>query len=69
LNQEVRDLESKIKAGAEATTSADLLKALCLLVKVCRDIRTNQTTIMKAQGVKLLEPEERTVEGAVKNPE
>lgn len=55
LNQEVRDLETKIKAGK--AESVDVVKALCLLVKVVRDIRTNQTTIMKAQGVKLIEPD------------
>lgn len=53
LNQEIKTLEDKVKSGK--VESADVLKALCLLVKVVRDIRTNQTTTMKAQGVKLIE--------------
>ena len=53
LNGELKILEDKIKA--ETVSSADVVKALCLLVKVVRDIRTNQTTTMRAQGVKLIE--------------
>jgi len=53
LNSEIKTLEDKIKAGKVEST--DVVKALCLLVKVVRDIRTNQTTTMKAQGVKLIE--------------
>ena len=60
LNKEVRDLETKIQAGK--VELADVVKALCLLVKVARDIRTNQTTIMKAQNIALIEPDEHPTE-------
>lgn len=53
LNEELDKLE---KIGM-AASEVDILKALCLLTKVCRDIRTNQTTLMKSQGVKLIEAE------------
>jgi len=64
LNTEVRTLETKIKEGKVET--ADVVKALCLLVKVVRDIRTNQTTIMKFQKIPLIEPDEHTEGGAKK---
>ena len=56
LNQEVRDLDEKYKTGVAGIP--ELVKAVCLLVKVVRDVRTNQTLIMKASGIKLIEGEE-----------
>lgn len=55
LNLEIEKLEKNI--ADNAVSSSDVVKALCLLVKVARDIRTNQTTIMKAQNIKLIEVE------------
>ena len=56
LNQEVRNLDEKYKLGTAGIP--ELVKAVCLLVKVVRDVRTNQTLIMRAQGIKLIEGEE-----------
>ena len=55
LNLEINALSEKIEKGD--VSNVDVVKAVCLLVKVARDIRTNQTTIMRAQGVKLIEPQ------------
>jgi hypothetical protein len=55
LNEEIKKLEDNIGKGV--TSSSDVVKALCLIAKVVRDIRTNQTTIMKSQGIKLIEQE------------
>lgn len=66
LNSEVKVLEEKIKAGK--VELVDVVKALCLLVKVGRDIRTNQTTVMKFNKIPLIEPDEHT-EGGTKKPQ
>jgi len=56
LNQDIRELEEKIK---KATASdSDVVKAVLLLVKLVRDVRTNQTRIMKSQGVELKKPDD-----------
>ena len=55
LNEEIEKLE---KLGG-AVGEMEIVKALCLIAKVLRDIRTNQTTIMKSQGVKLIESERK----------
>ena len=57
LNEEIDKLVKKAKI--DAVSSSDVVKALCLIAKVVRDIRTNQTTIMKSQGVKLIEAERK----------
>ena len=55
INKELRDLTkiaSDVKAD-EKTLLRAVLKSNTLLIKVARDIRTNQVEIMKSQGVEL----------------
>ena len=47
LNQEIKVLEGKVKDGG--VTNSDVLKGICLLIKVGRDIRTNQVTALVKQ--------------------
>jgi len=47
LNEEIDVLEKKVKEGK--VSDADVLKALCLLLKVLRDVKTNQVTAMKKE--------------------
>ncbi len=56
VNVEVNALEDKVK-GKKAEL-ADVLKGICLAIKLLRDIRTNQVTDLKARGVPLISPEE-----------
>jgi len=58
LNTEIKTLEARIKEGTSST--GDVVKTLCLLVKVLRDVRTNQTVIMKAQNIALSSSTEYT---------
>ena len=51
LSGEVRKLEEKISKGE--VSSADVVKALVLLIKVVKDVRTNQVTTMKHNKVPL----------------
>ena len=57
VNKEIRILEDLIKPKENDTPEVSIrraeLKAITLAVKLLRDIRTNQTTIMKAQNVEL----------------
>jgi len=59
LNSELKIIDNAIKEGKsdEKTLLTHILKALCLLNKLVRDVKTNQVTSMEAQGIKLLEPE------------
>jgi hypothetical protein len=55
INKELRDL-TKIASDDKAdekTISKGILKGITLLIKVARDIRTNQVEIMKKDGVEL----------------
>jgi len=60
LNAEINTLEENIKTGT--VSSADVLKALCLIAKVLRDMKQNQVTDMKSRGVALTEGEPRKKE-------
>ena len=53
LNKEIKVLEDK----GEKATIADVVKALCLLAKVVRDIKTNQVLGLRKAGVELIQPE------------
>ena len=56
VNLELDKLESlKVKA-IDTDINKGILKALCLLIKIVRDIRTNQVTQMKEVGIKLVKP-------------
>jgi len=52
LNKELRDLEVKVKEGKVSET--DIVKAIVLVAKVVRDVRTNQVTTMRNSGVELI---------------
>ena len=47
LNQELAILDEKVKKGE--VTNADVVKAITLLIKVARDVRTNQVTALVQQ--------------------
>lgn len=64
LNQDIKELEEKIKKGT--ASNSDLVKAVLLVAKLVRDVRTNQTRIMKAQGVELIKPDDNRVEDVEK---
>lgn len=56
------DREKRVVKDVEVTEKGllkGILKALILVAKLVVDIRTNQTTIMKAQGIALVEPRQR----------
>ena len=81
LNKELRKNEKIIKKIAKLieekpdkySEEAQLLlacaKSLDLLCKLLRDVKTNQVTIMEAQGVKLIEPEEKEAPKTEVKPE
>jgi len=58
LNKEVKALEDKVTAGK--CEVVDVVKALCLLVKAVRDIRTNQVLGLRKAGVELIKPDTDT---------
>ena len=43
----------KKRYDTDTSTTSDVVKALCLIAKMLRDVRMNQVTIMEAQGVEL----------------
>lgn len=47
LNQELAILDEKVKKGE--VSNADIVKAITLLIKVARDVRTNQVTALVKQ--------------------
>ena len=47
LNQELAILDEKVKKGE--VSNADIVKAITLLIKVARDVRTNQVTALVQQ--------------------
>jgi len=59
VNVEVNALEDKVKS--KVVELADVLKGICLAIKLLRDIRTNQVTDLKARNIALISPDE--VEG------
>ena len=46
LNEELKALDDKAKAGKDVSF-ADVLKAVVLVAKVLRDVRSNQVTVMR----------------------
>lgn len=56
LNKEIKTLEDK----GEKASLADVVKAICLVAKVVRDIKTNQVLGLKKAGVELIKPGEET---------
>jgi len=57
FNQEVNALNDKVKKTPDAVTNADAVKAILLVGKLLRDVRTNQVLALKDKGVKLVESE------------
>lgn len=53
LHKELKILEDK----GEKATLADVVKVLCLISKMLRDVRSNQVLGMKKAGVKLIQPD------------
>lgn len=47
LNQELKTLDEKVKKNE--VSNGDVVKAITLLIKVARDIRTNQVTALVKQ--------------------
>lgn len=54
LNLEIKILEDKVKE--DKVSDADIVKALCLIAKVLRDVRTNQVLGLRKAGVTLITP-------------
>ena len=68
LNKEIKILEltaSEKGSNNEAILAKALLKCGCLVLKVMRDMKTNQTSIMKKMGVEMIKPVVR--DGVVKD--
>jgi len=60
LALEISSLEKVMKDNQDKDPiGAALLKALVLQLKLLRNIRSNQTTQMKAQGINLIQPTTR----------
>jgi len=55
FNKEVNTLNDKVKNTPDKVTNADVVKAILLVGKLLRDIRTNQVLALKANNVKLVE--------------
>ena len=56
LNSELNTLETKVKEGSVSST--DVVKALCLIAKVLRDIKANTVTMMNHYKIPLVERRE-----------
>ncbi len=56
VNEELNDLELVLAKGTqnETTMLRALLKSSIILIKLIRDIRSNQVTVMKQQGIKMV---------------
>ena len=61
LNKEIDKLEKIVERNdkEEKPILKAVLKGICLLSKLVRDIRSNQVLIMKHEGIKLIEPEDK----------
>lgn len=57
FNKEINVLNDKVKKTPEKVGLADLVKAVLLVGKMVRDVRTNQVIAMKAQNIDLIESE------------
>ena len=64
LNKEIKVLETKAKE--DKATISDVVKAVCLVAKVVRDIKTNQVLGLQANKVELIKPGEDVDGGAKK---
>lgn len=53
LNKEIKTLEDK----GDTAKLADVVKAMCLVAKVVRDIKANQVLSLRAKGVELIKPD------------
>lgn len=61
LNVELKTLEDKVAKGE--VTNVDIVKAICLVAKLLRDVRVNQVRGLEASGVKLIEPRQKDHKG------
>lgn len=59
LNLEIKALEDKVTTAPDKVNNADVVKAVCLLAKIVRDVRTNQVLGLRKNGVELIKPVER----------
>lgn len=50
VNAEVAKIEEKIKKGTNG--KEDIIKALCLVVKLLRDVRSNQVKLSEGKPLK-----------------
>ena len=64
LNAELNVLEDKVKKGE--VSNADVVKAVVLIAKLVRDIRTNQALGLRNAGVELRKPSPRREEDGKK---
>ena len=63
LNYEIKMLELVIDKGKEEEVNRGLLKAFTLVLKVLRDIKTNQVSRMKHDNIKMIEPRTPSKDG------
>jgi hypothetical protein len=61
VNVEVKKLDELATSTDNSVVTKGVLKAITLLVKLVRDIRTNQVAMMKKQGIELIKEEGRDV--------
>lgn len=60
VNAELKKADDLAKDSTGKDVGKAILKVLGILVKLTRDIRTNQSTIMKAQNIEPIKEERRT---------
>lgn len=61
VNVEVKKLDELANSSDQAIVTKGILKGITLLVKLVRDIRTNQVAVMKHQGIELIKEEVKDV--------
>lgn len=56
LNKEIKELELKAEKGDDRAVMRAILKGIALVLKVMRDVKTNQVLGLKQSGVSLIKP-------------
>ena len=54
LSEEIKRLDEACEAGAGSVGLDKVVKGLTLILKLMKDIRTNQVLLLKKQGVELV---------------
>ena len=62
VNSEISTIDKETKTAKGDGLVRLLIKAVTLLLKVLRDIRTNQVNIMKKQGIELIKEDRKSNE-------